>query len=63
MEGDVGYYEAPGEFPRQYIGLDDQGVTDYLNVLVQALYMTPEFCAKIYSWKYEPARDGEPESA
>lgn len=38
-----------------YRGLINQAMTCYLNSLLQALYMTPEFRNALYSWKFVPA--------
>lgn len=40
--------EAPN-----YVGLVNQAMTCYLNSLVQALYMTPEFRNAIYNWEFD----------
>ncbi|RZF32369.1 hypothetical protein LSTR_LSTR001833 [Laodelphax striatellus] len=37
-----------------YVGLVNQAMTCYLNSLIQALYMTPEFRNALYSWKHDP---------
>lgn len=34
------------------MGLVNQAMTCYLNSLLQALYMTPEFRNALYKWKY-----------
>lgn len=36
-----------------YVGLVNQAMTCYLNSLVQALYMTPEFRNAIYNWEFD----------
>ncbi|XP_043285932.1 ubiquitin carboxyl-terminal hydrolase 47 isoform X2 [Venturia canescens] len=35
-----------------YVGLVNQAMTCYLNSLIQALYMTPEFRNALYNWEY-----------
>ncbi|XP_039286444.1 ubiquitin carboxyl-terminal hydrolase 47 isoform X2 [Nilaparvata lugens] len=37
-----------------YVGLVNQAMTCYLNSLIQALYMTPEFRNALYTWKHDP---------
>ncbi|CAH1998952.1 unnamed protein product [Acanthoscelides obtectus] len=41
-----------------YVGLVNQAMTCYLNSLLQALYMTPEFRNALYNWEF----DGQNES-
>ncbi|KAJ6641819.1 Ubiquitin carboxyl-terminal hydrolase 47 [Pseudolycoriella hygida] len=41
-----------------YVGLVNQAMTCYLNSLLQALYMTPEFRNALYNWEF----DGHEES-
>lgn len=41
-----------------YVGLVNQAMTCYLNSLLQALFMTPEFRNALYDWEF----DGEGES-
>lgn len=36
-----------------YVGLVNQAMTCYLNSLLQALYMTPEFRQALYNWEYD----------
>lgn len=36
-----------------YRGLVNQAMTCYLNSLLQALYMTPEFRNALYKWKFD----------
>ena len=47
--------------PRIYAGLVNQGATCYMNSLLQALYMTPEFRTIMYKWNYVEERDGSAE--
>ena len=35
-----------------FVGLCNQGATCYMNSLIQALYMTPEFRKALYNWEY-----------
>ena len=42
-----------------YSGLYNQGATCYLNSLLQSLYMTPEFRAGLYAWKFEGEKDSD----
>ncbi|KAJ8666944.1 hypothetical protein QAD02_008606 [Eretmocerus hayati] len=37
----------------RYVGLVNQAMTCYLNSLLQALYMTPEFRNAMYNWEYK----------
>lgn len=36
-----------------YVGLVNQAMTCYLNSLLQALYMTPEFRNALYNWEFD----------
>jgi uncharacterized UBP type Zn finger protein len=36
-----------------YVGLVNQAMTCYLNSLLQALYMTPEFRSALYKWEFD----------
>ena len=38
---------------RKFAGLGNQGATCYMNSLLQALYMSPEFRSMIYKWEYD----------
>ncbi|XP_068142761.1 ubiquitin carboxyl-terminal hydrolase 47 isoform X1 [Drosophila tropicalis] len=38
---------------RGYVGLINQAMTCYLNSLLQALYMTPEFRNALYRWEFD----------
>ncbi|XP_044748604.1 ubiquitin carboxyl-terminal hydrolase 47 isoform X2 [Coccinella septempunctata] len=52
---------APEQSPvdtLNYVGLVNQAMTCYLNSLLQALYMTPEFRNALYNWEF----DGQNES-
>ncbi|XP_031826157.1 ubiquitin specific protease 47 isoform X2 [Nomia melanderi] len=40
-----------------YVGLVNQAMTCYLNSLLQALYMTPEFRNALYNWEYTSGSD------
>ena len=40
------------------VGLVNSGATCYLNSLVQALFMIPEFRRAVHAWPHEPAADG-----
>ncbi|XP_030078578.1 ubiquitin carboxyl-terminal hydrolase 47 isoform X3 [Drosophila hydei] len=42
-----------GVAPRAYVGLVNQAMTCYLNSLLQALYMTPEFRNALYRWEFD----------
>lgn len=43
----------PQPQPRNYVGLVNQAMTCYLNSLLQALYMTPEFRNALYRWEFD----------
>jgi ubiquitin C-terminal hydrolase len=48
--------ESPEEEEKKvYKGLGNQGATCYMNSLLQALFMTPDFRKMIYKFKYDPA--------
>lgn len=63
MEGPLMLTQGPSEDPllisllmRQdipYVGLVNQAMTCYLNSLLQALYMTPEFRNALYNWEFD----------
>lgn len=36
-----------------YVGLVNQAMTCYLNSLLQALFMTPEFRNAMYNWEFD----------
>lgn len=42
-----------------YVGLVNQAMTCYLNSLLQALYMTPEFRNALYNWEYDGSEASE----
>lgn len=42
---------------KTYVGLVNQAMTCYLNSLLQALYMTPEFRNALYNWEYSDGSD------
>eukprot|EP01006_Ploeotia_vitrea_P038009 TRINITY_DN66192_c8_g1_i3.p1 TRINITY_DN66192_c8_g1~~TRINITY_DN66192_c8_g1_i3.p1 ORF type:complete len:1232 (+),score=694.70 TRINITY_DN66192_c8_g1_i3:155-3850(+) len=44
-----------------YVGLLNQGATCYLNSLIQALYMTPEFRRAVFEWHFDAAKEGSEE--
>lgn len=41
------------DVPNNYVGLVNQAMTCYLNSLLQALYMTPEFRNALYNWEFD----------
>lgn len=41
------------DLPNNYVGLVNQAMTCYLNSLLQALYMTPEFRNALYNWEFD----------
>ncbi|XP_034952532.1 ubiquitin carboxyl-terminal hydrolase 47 [Chelonus insularis] len=45
-------YEPEVKPDNAYVGLVNQAMTCYLNSLLQALYMTPEFRNALYNWEY-----------
>lgn len=49
---------SPMSSTPKYVGLVNQAMTCYLNSLLQALYMTPEFRNALYNWEF----DGQDES-
>lgn len=47
-------HDLPGlDPPSYYVGLVNQAMTCYLNSLLQALYMTPEFRNALYNWEFD----------
>ncbi|XP_048515224.1 ubiquitin carboxyl-terminal hydrolase 47 isoform X2 [Athalia rosae] len=45
-------YKSVFKSENSYVGLVNQAMTCYLNSLLQALYMTPEFRNALYHWEY-----------
>ncbi len=45
----------------KYSGLNNQGMTCYLNSLLQILFMTPEFRFNVLNWKYNQILHGKKE--
>jgi ubiquitin carboxyl-terminal hydrolase 7 len=45
------------EVERKFAGLGNQGATCYMNSLLQALYMSPDFRIMIYRWKYDQSKN------
>lgn len=56
LSNDLPLLELPNN--TVYVGLVNQAMTCYLNSLLQALYMTPEFRNALYNWEF----DGQNES-
>ncbi|CAH0547726.1 unnamed protein product [Brassicogethes aeneus] len=50
---DARKYCVPAADPINYVGLVNQAMTCYLNSLLQALYMTPEFRNALYNWAFD----------
>lgn len=48
--------------PFNYVGLVNQAMTCYLNSLLQALYMTPEFRNALYKWEFVGQQKKEADS-
>lgn len=44
---------SPEPSRKKFVGLVNQAMTCYLNSLLQALFMTPEFRQAIYSWEFD----------
>lgn len=42
-----------------YVGLVNQAMTCYLNSLLQALYMTPEFRNALYNWEFDGVNESK----
>lgn len=45
-----------------YVGLVNQAMTCYLNSLLQALFMTPEFRNSLYKWEFIGSPEETPKS-
>ncbi|GLH00204.1 Ubiquitin carboxyl-terminal hydrolase 47 [Gryllus bimaculatus] len=61
--GDYTYTPALIKHDRvDYVGLVNQAMTCYLNSLLQALYMTPEFRNALYKWEYSGSDKDEVKS-
>lgn len=45
--------QIPKIEPCNYVGLVNQAMTCYLNSLLQALFMTPEFRNALYNWEFD----------
>lgn len=45
--------EATSQDEVEYVGLVNQAMTCYLNSLLQALFMTPEFRNALYNWEFD----------
>lgn len=41
------------QYISDHVGLVNQAMTCYLNSLLQALFMTPEFRNAMYKWEYK----------
>ncbi|XP_034232317.1 ubiquitin carboxyl-terminal hydrolase 47 isoform X2 [Thrips palmi] len=50
------------ESDRSYVGLVNQAMTCYLNSLLQALFMTPEFRNSLYKWEFIGSPEETPKS-
>lgn len=50
------YRPLPGGAP--FAGLNNQGATCYMNSILQCLFMTKELRLAIFTWRYDPGRDG-----
>lgn len=44
---------TPSRTNHKYVGLVNQAMTCYLNSLLQALFMTPEFRNAMYTWEFD----------
>jgi len=58
--GGGGKFIFCGKSHTGFVGLFNQGATCYLNSMLQALYMTPQFRASIFEFRYDKERDGDP---
>ncbi|XP_063244790.1 ubiquitin carboxyl-terminal hydrolase 47 isoform X2 [Bacillus rossius redtenbacheri] len=63
--GGIGFSSCSNSFMRHdtgFVGLVNQAMTCYLNSLLQALYMTPEFRNALYKWEFDGSEQEESKS-